>query len=359
MTISKTLLDMAQHRLPLPRYSLTTLTNNKNSSTRIKTLNEMINNYNQLANSSHNSFQELLLDVTIPLDGIKATKIIQYYKRLDEHCKQYYINEQNSLPIEKQVKLTGELFENDPLAKSDLIPYIRNLSNQTKFSSSYINYFSIFHTYLQNFRILLEKFPIQDISTDIDLSKHSPLSLIHRIVARSTDIDLTQLQLMTSKLNIDISLAVSLNIIRPLFVDKTIATSSLSSNRRTTLLQQQPIDIFFNRQQSQNQQQQEPQSLSNDNIKKQIRRSTTFLIRLTSKLEDYQNEPQSFNEHPEKFIRTVLTKLLDSIRSKFIKDNTPMDEHSYPYFHRNCVTYRARWIQEFSDSNLTLDTCIS
>ncbi len=195
----------------------------------------------------------------------------------------------------------------------------RNTPNQTKLPSfpSYINYFQIFYNYLQNFRTLLEKFPIQDITTDIDLSKHSPLSLIHRIVARSTDIDLTQLQLMTSKLNIDISLAVSLNIIRPLFVDKTIATSSLSSNRRTTLLQQQPIEVFFNRQLSQHQP--ESHTLSNGSIKKQIRRSTTFLKRLTSKLDDFQNESQSFNEHPEKFIRTLLTKLLDSIRSKLNK----------------------------------------
>jgi hypothetical protein len=121
---------------------------------------------------------------------------------------------------------------------------------------------------------------------------------------------------MTSKLNIDISLAVSLNIIRPLFVDKTISTSSLSTNRRTTLLQQQPIEIFFNRQQSE--QLQRSYSASNDSAKKQIRRSTTFLRRLTSKIEDFQNEPQSFNEHPEKFIRTLITKLLDLIRSKFI-----------------------------------------
>ena len=121
---------------------------------------------------------------------------------------------------------------------------------------------------------------------------------------------------MTSKLNIDISLAVSLNIIRPLFVDKTIATSSLSSNRRTTLLQQQPIDIFSYRQRSIQQQQSHSYSLSNDSIKKQIRKSTTFLKRLTSKLDDFQNEPQSFNEHPEKFLRTLLTKLLDSIKSK-------------------------------------------
>lgn len=165
----------------------------------------------------------------------------------------------------------------------------------------------------------MEKFPIPDISVDIDLSKHSPLSLIHRIVARSSDIDLTQLQLLTSKLNIDISLAVSLNIIRPLFVDKTIATSTLSSNRRTALLQQQPIDVFFNRQQSQYQQQQSrPQSqlFSGVNLKRQMRKSATFLRRLTSKLDEFQNEPQSFNEHPEKFIRTLLTKLLDSIRSK-------------------------------------------
>lgn len=161
----------------------------------------------------------------------------------------------------------------------------------------------------------MEKFPLQDIPSDIDFSKYSPLSIIHRIVARSSDIDLTQLQLMTSKLNIDISLAVSLNIIRPLFVDKTIATSTLSSNRRTTLLQQQPIDVFFNRQQSQIQTQQS-HSFSTISARRQLRRSTTFLRRLTSKLEDFQNETQTFNEHPEKFIRTLLTKLLDSIRSK-------------------------------------------
>jgi hypothetical protein len=131
MTMSKTLLDMSQHRLPLPRplFSANTSshnsTNNKNSSSRIKTLNEMINNYTQLSNASNSSFQDLLLDVTIPLDGIRATKILQFYKRLDEHCRQYYINEQNSLPIEQQVKLTGELFENDSQAKLDLIAYIR------------------------------------------------------------------------------------------------------------------------------------------------------------------------------------------------------------------------------------------
>jgi uncharacterized protein YaaN involved in tellurite resistance len=137
---------------------------------------------------------------------------------------------------------------------------------------------------------------------------------------------------MTSKLNIDISLAVSLNIIRPLFVDKTIATSSLSSNRRTTLLQQQPIDIFSYRPQSQ--QLQHSHSLSNGSIKKQIRKSATFLKRLTSKLDEFQNEPQSFNEHPEKFIRTLLTKLLDSIRSKFIKHQISIDIYSFN-LHRN------------------------
>ncbi|CAF3487332.1 unnamed protein product [Adineta steineri] len=327
MTISKTLLDMAQHRLPIPRPLFSSNTsshnnqNNRNSPSRIKNLSDMINNYSQLANSSNGSFYDLLLDVTIPLDAIKATKTIQYYKRLDEHCRQYYINEQNSLPIEEQVKNTGEFFENDPQAKVDLIAYIRNSPNQTKLSSSsYINYFSIFHTYLQNFRTLLEKFPVPDIPSDVDLSKYSPLSLIHRIVARSTDIDLAQLQLMTSKLNIDISLAVSLNIIRPLFVDKTIATSSLSSNRRTTLLQQQPINIFSNRQQFM-QQKQSSHSLSNESTKAHMRKSTTFFKRLASKLGDFQNEPQSFNEHPEKFIRTLLTKLLDSIRKLIQESN--------------------------------------
>lgn len=131
MTISKTLLELAQHRLPIPRPSFSSNTtshsnqNTKNPSTRIKTLSEMINNYSHLANSSNGSFHDLLLDVTIPLDGVKATKVIQYYKRLDEHCRQYYINEQNSVSIEEQVKITGELFENDPQAKVDLIAYIR------------------------------------------------------------------------------------------------------------------------------------------------------------------------------------------------------------------------------------------
>ena len=185
-------------------------------------------------------------------------------------------------------------------------------------SSSYTNYFSIFHTYLQNFRTLLEKFPIENISPDVDLSKHSPLSLVHRIVARSSDIDLTQLQLMTSKLNIDISLAVSLNIIRPLFVDKTISTTSWSSTRQTTLLQQQPIEIFFNRQASQLAQ--PSQSITSGYTRKQNRRSTTFLRRLTSKIDEFQNETQEFSEHPEKFIRTLLTKLIDSIRSKSNKN---------------------------------------
>jgi hypothetical protein len=127
MTISKTLLDMAQHRLPIPRpvFSSNNSINNKNSPTKIKTLNEMIINYTQLSNSSNSSFKDLLFDVTIPLDGLKAIKIIQYYNRLDEHCRQYYINVQKSLAIEQQVKLTGELFENDPQAKIDLIAYIR------------------------------------------------------------------------------------------------------------------------------------------------------------------------------------------------------------------------------------------
>jgi hypothetical protein len=131
ITMSKTLLDMSQHRLPLstPIFSSNSSShnsiNNKNSSSRVKNINEMINNYTQLANASNSSFQDLLLDVTIPLDGVRATKVTQYYKRLDEHCRQYYVNQQNSLPIEQQVKLTAELFENDSQAKIDLIAYIR------------------------------------------------------------------------------------------------------------------------------------------------------------------------------------------------------------------------------------------
>ena len=112
---------------------------------------------------------------------------------------------------------------------------------------------------------------------------------------------------MTSKLNIDISLAVTLNIIRPLFVDKTIVASSLSSSRRTSLLQQQPLEIFSYRLQT--------QSSSSEPAKRQKRRSTTFR-RLISKIDQFQNETSSFNEHPEQFVRTLLTKLLDSIRSR-------------------------------------------
>ena len=131
MAMSKTLLDMAQHRLPLlcSRFSSNITSNNtktnKNSSTRIKSLNEIITNYSYLANSSNGSFYDLLLDVTIPLDGTKATKTIQYYKRLDEHCRQYYLNEQNSVSIEQQVKMTEEFFESDSQTKFDLIAYIR------------------------------------------------------------------------------------------------------------------------------------------------------------------------------------------------------------------------------------------
>lgn len=207
----------------------------------------------------------------------------------------------------------------------------RNAPTPTKIppsSSSYMNYFSIFHTYLQNFRTLLEKFPIENISPDVDLSKHSPLSLVHRIVARSSDIDLTQLQLMTSKLNIDISLAVSLNIIRPLFIDKTISTTSWSTTRQTTLLQQQPIEIFFNRQASQIVP--TSQSITSGHTRKQNRRSTTFLRQLTSRIDEFQNESQEFSELPEKFIRTLLTKLIDSIRSKFNKH--PPFDHSRLFF---------------------------
>lgn len=131
LSISKTLLDMSQHRLPLSRHlsspnsSSHNPSNSKSSLIRVKTLHEMINNYLQLANLPCNSLQDVLLDVTIPLDGTRATKVMQYYRKLEEHCRQYYINEQKSLPIEKQVKLTGELFENDPQAKLDLIAYVR------------------------------------------------------------------------------------------------------------------------------------------------------------------------------------------------------------------------------------------
>ena len=131
MTMSKTLLDMSQHRLPLSHpifpsnSSSHTSMNNKNSSSRVKNINDMLANYTQLANASNSSFQDLLLDVTVPLDGTRATKTVQYYKRLDEHCRQYYVNEQSSLPIEQQVKLTAELFENDPQAKIDLVAFVR------------------------------------------------------------------------------------------------------------------------------------------------------------------------------------------------------------------------------------------
>ncbi|CAF1546199.1 unnamed protein product, partial [Rotaria sordida] len=78
------------------------------------------------------------------------------------------------------------------------------------------------------------------------------------------------------------------------------------------------LDIFSYCQQYQTQQ--PSPSMSNSNNKRQLRRSTTFLKRLASKLDDFQNEPNSFNEHPEKFVRTLLARLLDSIKSKLIKE---------------------------------------
>lgn len=131
MSISKTLLNMSQHRLPLSRHvssptsSLHNASNNKTSFPRIKTLHEMINNYHQLASLPNHSLQDVLLDVTIPLDGNRAMKIMQYYRRLEEHCRQYYANEHKSIPVEKQVKVTGELFENDPQAKLDIVAFVR------------------------------------------------------------------------------------------------------------------------------------------------------------------------------------------------------------------------------------------
>ena len=123
---------------------------------------------------------------------------------------------------------------------------------------------------------------------------------------------------MTSKLNIDISLAVSLSIIRPLFAP----TSSLPYNRHSTLLQQQPIDIFSHSQRSQQKQQdQQLHSIPNGNVKRRTRRSASFFQRLPSKLDDYQNEPYPLNEHPENFIRILLTKLLGCIKSKLLEDS--------------------------------------
>ena len=178
-----------------------------------------------------------------------------------------------------------------------------------------MNYFALFYTYLQNFRLLLEQFPIHDSPTDVDFTRNSPLTLVQRIVARSSDIDLGQLQLMTSKLNIDISLAVSLNIIRPLFADKTIASSTLSTSRQTTLLQQQRIDIFNYRQQAQ-QQMQMSQSISTTSLKRPSRRSGTILQRSISRGETNPNESNFIGDHPEVFVRIRLTRLLDLIRSK-------------------------------------------
>ena len=138
MNISKTLLDMAQHRLPLSKsafvsnssvnihgHSKSSSTTSSSPTTRIKTLHEMINSCANLASSSATSFRDLLLDATIPLDGNKATKIIQFYKKLEEHCRQFYSNEKPSNSLEQQMKISGEFFENEPLAKFDLITYIK------------------------------------------------------------------------------------------------------------------------------------------------------------------------------------------------------------------------------------------
>ena len=138
ISISKTLLEMAQSRLPLLR-SVFSSTNSSNSATntksassingytpKIKTLNETINNYMQLSNVPMvTSLEDLLLDVTIPLEGAKATKMIQYYKRIEEHCCQHYISVQNMVSIDEQVKMTADFFETDPQAKINLISFIR------------------------------------------------------------------------------------------------------------------------------------------------------------------------------------------------------------------------------------------
>lgn len=142
MSVTKMLLEMAQNRLPKPvllfpsvTSSITSInTKTLPSSTvhgqRIKTLNEMILNYIQLTGVPFmNSLQDLLLDVTIPLDGPRANKIVQYYKRIEDHCRQYYINENNGVSMDEQVKLTSDLFETDPNSKLNLLTYIKFVSD--------------------------------------------------------------------------------------------------------------------------------------------------------------------------------------------------------------------------------------
>jgi hypothetical protein len=126
MTMSKTLLDMALHRLPMPNAIFSSNTSTTTASAfRIKNLNEMIRNYSQLTTIPITSFQDLLIDVTIPLDTAKATKLLQYYKRLEEQCRLYYENDHGTMTIEQQVRRTGELFENDPQARINLISVIK------------------------------------------------------------------------------------------------------------------------------------------------------------------------------------------------------------------------------------------
>ena len=69
------------------------------------------------------SMSELSFDVMIPMDERKATHTFHYDQRLKEHRQWSYLNEQNSFPIEQQVKITGELFENDRQTKIDFIIY--------------------------------------------------------------------------------------------------------------------------------------------------------------------------------------------------------------------------------------------
>ncbi|CAF1082231.1 unnamed protein product, partial [Didymodactylos carnosus] len=332
---TKTLMDMAQHHLPL----FTSKSNIQQQQDKtMKSIKDIITSYSQLCNAyllrqnrpspsstaypKMTTFSEMLCDATIPLDSSRAMKTIQYLIRLDQHCKinyyQQYLaaEETTKYAFVNLIKSTADLFDNDQ-SKINIVNLVKDSKMSLKTET--MNYFSIFHSYTERFRILLERFPISGVPSqpsakpldETYLLQHSPMSIINRIIAKP-DIDLKQLQVMTSNLNIDISLAVTLNIVRPLL--STNINYKISA--RSILMQ--PIDIYSYKRQT--------------TLRKQMpKRHSGFLKRLMSHLEDIElNEEHNDSQlirHPDNVVRSLLTKLIDSIR-KALNSSLPLR----PYF---------------------------
>ncbi|CAF0745436.1 unnamed protein product [Didymodactylos carnosus] len=313
--VTKTLIDMALNYLPLFNTTQQQQQQQHQNKTN-KSIKDMITNYSQLCDAylfqqSHQSpstlypkmttVSEMLCDATIPLNSTKALKTIQYLTRLDQYCKvnyyQQFIEGQSSLV--NLTKSAADFFDNDQL-KINILSLIKDNTNSSKLER--INYFSIFYSYIQRFRNLLEKFPIstpsQSTINETYLLQNSPMSIISRIISKP-DIDLKQLQIRTADLNIDISLTVTLNIIRPL-----LSTNTDDQIPPRTLLME-PIDIY---------------SYKKQTTKQLPRRHSTFLKRLMDHLDDIQPNDElisyesSLIKHPDNIVRSLLTKLIDSIR---------------------------------------------